>query len=77
MVTVILSKEKVNTKKDYPYLGISENGDGKVIVLFTDINEGVVVYSSNVKLWHMGEYDNGWNEDGFDIYSGEIKLNNK
>jgi hypothetical protein len=77
MVNSVLCITQKKVKQEYPYLGISNDADGKVIVLFTSKNEGTVVYSSNDHNWNIGEYSDNWVEEScFEPYNGQVILNN-
>ena len=62
--------------RTYPYLGISVNGVGTTIVLFSAPNTGTVVGVSNSSLNKLGAYSKSWAESLFMTFEGEIKLKN-
>ena len=63
--------------RTYPYLGISVNGVGTTIVLFSAPNTGTVVGVSNSSLNKLGAYSESWAESVFMIFGGEVKLRNE
>ena len=72
------SKLVEKQKNNYPCLkeSIEVDGKGKMIVLFTEPNKGVVVYSTWSCGNSIGELSNTWNEGNFHIYNGEVILSN-
>lgn len=63
--------------RTYPYLGISINGVGTTIVLFSAPNTGIVVGVSSESLNKIGAYSESWAESVFMIFEGEVKLRNE
>lgn len=64
------------SERTYPYLGISVNGEGTTIVLFSAPNTGTVVGVSNSSLNKLGAHSESWAESLFMTFEGEIKLKN-
>jgi len=52
----------------YPWIGKSKGG---IIVLFTDIDEGVVLGGDMIR---FGECSKIWNEEAFETFDGTIEL---
>jgi len=47
----------------------------QLIVLFTSEQSGVVLLDES-DMYEIGHYSDGWEEDYFDYYDGEIKVSN-
>ncbi len=60
----------------YPYMGISINGDGVLIILFSSPNAGTVVGVTGSRPNKLGSYSKSWAEEVFEIFTGEVKLSN-
>lgn len=59
---------------DYPYLGYDELQG--VVVLFTNEGKGMVVYTGNDSVYHIGDYGDFY-EDSFEVFKGTITLSNE
>ena len=71
------SKLVEKQKNNYPCLKECIRGSKeKMIVLFTEPKTGVVVYSTWDFGNSVGHYSNGWMEEEFHIYNGEVTLSN-
>ena len=68
----------VDNKKEgdcnYPYLGINSGGDR--VILFTEEGKGTVLYSKDNAYYPSGWHSEGWIEENFLPYEGEIHLSN-
>lgn len=74
MVISKLQTIENNTIKNFPVLGTYRTGE-KLVILFTELNKGTVVYSEN-HLYNIGQFSTTW-EIGWNLYSGEVTLTNK
>lgn len=66
---VKIKKEKTESKREYPYLGVFEDGE---IVLFTDVETGMTVGGKD----RVGHWSSQWVEGRAKIFQGTITLSN-
>ena len=76
MQSKIKGETKVQ-KSEYPCLKVSRSdvSEREQVVLFTDPNEGFVVYSTDLER-QVGDYSKSWVEYNFEPFNGTIELSN-
>lgn len=57
----------------YPYIG--KHRDSNVVVMFTDVGEGVVMYAVDAENY-VGRPIKNLNEDKFEVYNGPVTVRN-
>lgn len=73
----VINENKTPVKSKYPYLGrVTNKEDDSCVVFFISPKEGIVVQSTNVITWKIGEYDDCWTEIDFTHFTGSITLSN-
>lgn len=73
IVSTLIKQEEVD-EDEYPYIGKHE--ESNLIVLFTDVGEGVVLYSEE-KNNYIGRSANDFNEEWFKVYDLPVTLCNR
>ena len=58
---------------EYPYLGQREDSNGKkVVIMFTDVNEGTVVLNESKSLNYKFGTHGRFNENEFDLFPSNV-----
>ena len=68
-------KNGESTTNSYPCLKESAIDKGKIVVLFSEEGNGLVVYSKG-SIWRVGEYCSRWSMETFRPFNGTIELSN-
>lgn len=82
MNSKIKRKEISKNEIKYPYIGICENDDDIMVVLFTKENAGILLSEPNLSEFYteeddkLGAYYEDWEEEGFEIFQDEIIISN-
>lgn len=75
MIKATLNNEEKPTERNYPYLGVFQDG---VIILFTKPETGMVVRTTGAGAESIGGYEESfWAEEDADVYQGTVTLENE